>query len=194
MLAEWNVELGADDPQLDIPWSSPDGACRFLDLKRQPELLLEVSEACFCPELAEFLNWINSSSSPFESAKCDVWTSRQISAEEEIFGEPCKFCSYVDFLFADVNRRSHFEATEGFAQRIARLLRVAPEMGTMAEFTVRRCHDYRGTDKRPAEGHYITFYLHGYGNDEQQARKRWAIALKVVQHAIIQQCASKFLK
>src|SRR5579864_4577090 len=100
MLAEWSVELGGGDPRLELPWSSDDGALRFLDLKRQPELLLEVREACAHPELAAFLSWANSPDSLFETAKCDAWSSRQITAEEEVFGEPCKFGSYVDLLFA----------------------------------------------------------------------------------------------
>jgi hypothetical protein len=35
-------------------------------------------------------------------------------------------------------------------------------------------------------GFYITFYLFGYGDDEAQARKRWAIGLKVVENIILQ--------
>ena len=189
MLAEWNVELGAEDPRLEIPWSSGDGTLRFLDLKRQPELLLEIREACSYPELAEFLSWANSPENPLESAKCDAWTSRQITPEEEAFGEPCKFGSYVDLLFAEREARKRFADHEQFAQGLSRLLRHAPEMGTAAEFTVRRCVDYRaGNDD---DGFYITFYLHGYGEDELQARKRWAIAIKMVQHAMIQHCASR---
>lgn len=190
MLAEWSVELGADDPQLEIPWSSIDGRLRFFDLKRQPELLLEVGEASFYPELGEFLTWANSADSVLETAKCDAWTSRQIEAEEEIFGEPCKFGSYVDLLFAEINTRSRFVDNEQFAQGIARLLRHAPEMGAAAEFIVRRCFDRRERTET-SDCYYITFYLHGYGEEEQQARKRWGIALKMVQHAIVQHCSAR---
>jgi len=190
MLAEWNVELGADDPQLEIPWSSPDGSLRFLDLKRQPELLLEIREACSYPEFAEFLSWANSPDTPLETAKCDAWTSRQITSEEEVFGEPCKFGSYVDFLFTQRESRTQFADHEQFAQALSRLLRQAPEIGSSAEFIVRRCTDHRSGNEA-ADGFYITFYLHGYGDDEQKARKRWAIALKMVRHAMIQYWASR---
>ena len=190
MLAEWGVELGADGPQLEIPWSSDDGQLRFFDLKRQPELLLEVREACFYPELAEFLAWANSADSVLETAKCDAWTSRQIEAEEEVFGEPCKFGSYVDLLFADSDKRSRFADNEEFVQGITRLLRHAPEMGSAAEFIVRRGFDRR-RQAEPCDCFYITFYLHGYGEDEEQARKRWGIALKMVQHAIVQHCSAR---
>lgn len=193
MLAEWSVELGTDDPKLELPWASPDGSFRFLDLKRQPELLLEVSEACFYPELAEFLGWASSPDCPLETAKCDAWTSRQMTTEDEVFGEHCKFGSYVDFLFASVGRRAQFADNERFVQDLSRLLRHAPEMASSAEFIVRRCIDHRAPDAATADCYYMTFYLHGYGEDEQQARKRWGIALKMVQHAIIQQCSTRTL-
>ena len=190
MLAEWNVELGDDDPRLELPWSSADGALRFLDLKRQPELLLEVREACSYPELAEFLSWANSPDTPLETAKCDAWTSRQITPEEEVFGEPCKFGSYVDLLFVERESQTRFADHEQFARALSRLLRHAPEIGSSAEFTIRRCVDHRAGNEAD-DGFYITFYLHGYGEDEHQARKRWAIALKMVQHAMIQHCAAQ---
>ena len=189
MLAEWSVELGAEDPRLEVPWSSEDGQLRFLDLKNRPELLLEVREAAFYPELGEFLSWANSPDSPLETAKCDAWTSRQIEAEEEVFGEPCKFGSYIDLLFATSEARTQFAYHEHFVQDLAKLLRHAPEMSSAAEFIVRRCHDTRiGADDQDC--FYVTFYLLGYGEDEQQARKRWAIALKMVQHAMIQHCGT----
>jgi len=193
MLAEWSVELGASDPKLELPWSSPDGASRFLDLKRQPELLLEVPEACFYPELAEFLGWASSPDSPIETAKCDAWTSRQMTTEDEAFGERCKFGSYVDFLFTATDRRAQFADHERFVQDMCRLLRHAPEMASAAEFIVRRCFDRRAPDPANTECYYITFYLHGYGEDEQQARQRWGIALKMVRHAIIQPCSTRTL-
>jgi hypothetical protein len=191
MLAEWNVELAAGDPTLDIPWSSEDGRLRFFDLKRQPELLLEIPEACIYPELAQFLSWANSSDSPFETAKCDAWTSRTLETEEEIFGEPCKFGSYLDLLFADPATRADFSAAENFVQGLARLLRHAPEMASAAEFTLRRCHDHRVEGKTHPDCFYITFSLNGYGEDEQQARKRWGIALNMAQNAMIQYFAGR---
>jgi hypothetical protein len=191
MLAEWNVELAADDPALEVPWSSEDGRVRFFDLKRQPELLLEIPEACFYSELAQFLSWANSSESPFETAKCDAWTSRKLEAEEEIFGEACKFGSYVDLLFVDPASRSQLSLNEKFVQGLARLLRHAPEMASAAEFTLRRCQDHRAESRRHTDCFYITFYLNGYGEDEQQARKRWAIALNMAQNAMIQYFATR---
>jgi hypothetical protein len=188
MLAEWTVELGADDARLEIPWSTEDGSSRYLDLKRQPELLLEVPEACMYPELAEFLNWANSPESPFETAKCDAWTSGEMDVEDEVSGEASKFGSYVDLLFVDKASRKQFEENERFVQALVKLVRRAPELASSAEFTVRRCLDRRD---RTEECFYITFYLNGYGQDEHQARSRWAIALKMVENAMRQHSVSR---
>jgi hypothetical protein len=37
----------------------------------------------------------------------------------------------------------------------------------------------------------VTFYLYGYGDEEAEARQRWAIALKVVENALLQLSASQ---
>ena len=39
MHVDFSVELGAEDDCLELPWASPDGALRYYDLRRQPELL-----------------------------------------------------------------------------------------------------------------------------------------------------------
>ena len=48
-----------------------------------------------------------------------------------------------------------------------------------------------GADRRAwvvaAVGALITLYLFGYGDDEAQARQRWAIALKLAENAIRQE-------
>src|SRR5436305_10461669 len=97
--ADFSVELGRDDPALEIPWAAENGP-RYLDLKRNPELLSELEDAQRFPELQGFLRFLNSPSSILESAKCDAWASDKIHPEEEIFGAACKFGSYVDLLFS----------------------------------------------------------------------------------------------
>ena len=184
MLAEWTVELGPGDSTLEIPWRSDDGSLRFLDLKRQPELLLEIPEACTYEELASFLDWANSPDSQIETAKCDVWSTSEMDADDEIFGEAVKLSSYVDFLFASP-ARSSFPECEQFVQTLARMLRQAPDLSSAAQFIVRRCVDHR-QEGNVSKCFYITFYLHGYGADVQEARQRWAIGLSLAQNAMRQ--------
>jgi hypothetical protein len=178
--ADFAVELGADDETLELPWAAGEDGPRYYDLKRHPELLLSVPEAQRETALGEFLAAANSPSSILETAKCDTWCTQEINPEEEIFGEACKFGSYVDLLFAD-ERRFNFPAHEDFAKQLVGLLKKVPEIPAAAEFLVRRA--YYPQDQ---EGFYITFYLFGYGDDEPEARKRWAIALKLVENAIRQ--------
>jgi hypothetical protein len=73
MDVDWSVELGAEDPVLEFPWSSPDGKQRYVNLSQHPDAIAEVSEAVHYPELGEFLRKVNTESSPWVTAKCDVW-------------------------------------------------------------------------------------------------------------------------
>jgi hypothetical protein len=182
--ADFAVELGTEDETLDFPWAAADGRRRHYDLKRQPVLLLEIEEARRVPDLGEFLAAINSPSGILETAKCDVWTSTEINAEEEIFGATWKFGSYVDILFSDEASRFSFQAHEQLARQIADLLKKVPEIPAASELIIRRC--FYQTVTAVQDGFYITFYVFGYGDDEAQARQRWAIALKLVENAIRQ--------
>src|SRR5438477_10083202 len=103
MDAAFSIELGRDDPALDFPWTDPDGKVVYFDLKRRPELLARVEEAQQFPELADFLKTVNSAVSIVESAKCDAWSTSELSPHEEIFGSPCNFASYVDLVFSSDN-------------------------------------------------------------------------------------------
>lgn len=180
--ADFAVELGKDDEILEMPWAVGEDGPRYYDLKRHPELLLEVEEAQRFPELGEFLVAVNSAASVVETAKCDAWASSEINPEEEIFGAACKFGSYVDILFSDESARFSFPEHEQWARRLTELLKKAPEIPATAEFLIRRCY-YQLTDGM-RDGFYATLYVFGYGGDEAQARKRWAIGLKLAGNAI----------
>ncbi len=183
MEADYAVELGADDETLELPWAADNGGPRYYDLKRQPELLLNVEEASRVPELAGFLTVMNSPAGILETAKCDTWSSTEINPEEQIFGATYKFCSYVDILFSH-EWRSAFAEHEQFAKRVTQLLKRVPEIPAAVELLIRRGF-YHGAGEIH-EGFYITFYLFGYGDDGLQSRQRWAIALKLVENAIRQ--------
>jgi hypothetical protein len=187
MEADFAVELGADDETLEMPWASGKDGPRYYDLKCHPEFLHNIEEARRVPEMGKFLTALNSPASILETAKCDAWLSTEINAEEEILGATHKFCTYVDLLFADEPSRFSFLEHEQFAEKVVKLLRKVPEIPAAAEFLIRRCHYH--VNEETKDGFYITFYLFGYGDDEAQARQRWAIALSLVKNAIKQACA-----
>jgi hypothetical protein len=184
MDADFSIELGHDDPVLDFPWTDPSGQVAYYDLKRHPELIAKVDEARTFPELAAFLRSVNSARSAFESAKCDAWTTTELTAEEDIFDEACKCSSYVDLVCSNPEQRQSFNFHEGFARKLADLLKLAPEMPAAAEVCVRRC--FLAETQPPLEGFYFTVYVKGYGADEAAAQTNWAIGLQLAGNAILQ--------
>lgn len=188
MDADFTIELGHDDRVLDFPWKDPAGKLAYFDLKREPELMARVEEAKKFPELGEFLRTVNSERSMVESAKCDAWSTTELSADEEIFNASHKFASYADLVFSTVDDRWSLALHEDFAKRLTALLKRAPEMNSSAEVCLRRCFFEEAGKAR--EGFYFTIYVSGYGNDLAAAHKGWAIGTKLVGSAILQLSAS----
>jgi len=189
MHADWSLELGREDEALEFPWASLDAdGPRYYDLKRNPDLMVDVPEAYHPVEMGEFLSSANSSSSIFETVKCDVWFTEELSKEEEIFGAACKAASYVDVIFTDNERRFDQHAHEQLAQRICKLLSLVPEISAAAELALRRCYFHHGNDVAADSdpGFYLTVYVSGYGDDSAEAWQRWGIAMKLVENALLQ--------
>ncbi len=226
MQVDSSVELGRDDPALELPWCSEDGCIRYQDLKRNPELIGQVPEAQAFSELRQFLLRINAPDCPLQTAKSDAWTSGEISPEEEIFAARRKFVSYVDLLFAAPAPRVSLESHVEIVKKLSSLLQRAPEMPAAIEFIVRHCHYHSGENQKAGEltgeesvkvgalstqglrrrdgvyegieepsldlqtdssvGFCITAYVSGFGDHDAEARQHWEIALKLLQHAIIQ--------
>jgi hypothetical protein len=188
--ADYSVELGADDPVLELPWKSEDGALRYFDLRSQPELVLNIAEAQNNSELSTFLTRMNAADFPLQTAKCDTWFSHDITPEEEIFGAACKFASYVDLIFVAGSYRTSFERHEWLCRTVCDLLQRVPEMSGSVEFVMRRCY-YRQMEGSSASdehssGFCVTTYVTGFGDSEEEARKHWTIALTLLQNALIQ--------
>jgi hypothetical protein len=191
MHADFSLELTAEDPALELPWRPEDGSVRYLNLKLHPDLVLNVPEARSHPELSAFLSRMNAASFPLETAKCDAWLTGELAPEDEIFGAQCKFVCYVDLLFSDEDRRFSLPVHEQLVENLCGLLKRAPEMAAAAEFVIRHCHyhvDSVESDSRL--GFCITAYVNGYGDSEDEALERWRIALKLVQHALVQVAAA----
>ncbi len=184
MDADFSIELGVDDPVLDFPWIDPSGNLAYVDLKRQPELLSQISEAQEVPELAGFLRLLNSPHSSVETAKCDAWATTELSPEEEIYEATHKFASYVDVVFADADARLSYSAHEQFAEKMVALLKKTPDTPSAVEICVRRCYFGGGDSVR--EGFYFTLYVSGYGGDEAVARSAWEVALRLAGNAAVQ--------
>lgn len=187
MLADYAVELGRDDPALEMPWSSDDPSIRYYDLKTHPELLQQIPEATAHPALAAFLARINAQDFPLATAKCDAWPSHEILPEEEIFGCDCKFVSYVDLVFTDQVKRLASEMHEELVQQLCKLLKHAPEIAASVEFAIRRCYYRKEQDAHESDtGFYLTAYVSAFGQSDEEARKQWTIALALLQNSLVQ--------
>jgi hypothetical protein len=184
MDADFSIELGREDPVLDFPWKDSAGTLAYVDLKRHPELMARIEEAEQFSELGEFLRALNSARSRVETAKCEAWSTSQLSREEEIYEAAHKFASYVDVVFSDIEARLSLSVHEQFARKLIELLRRTPETPSAAEVCVRRC--YFGEDSSVQEGLYFTLYVSGYGKDNASARLNWAVGLKLMGNAILQ--------
>jgi hypothetical protein len=189
MHADWSVELGREDEALEFPWAAPDeDAPRYYDLKRHPELMLNVTEAFHPVEMGEFLASANSCASIFETVKCDVWFTEDLSEEEEIFGAARKAAAYVDVIYSDRDTRFQQEVHEQLAQRMCKLLALVPEISASVEIALRRCYFHHDDDlvQDSEAGFYLTIYVSGYDDGEVEAWQRWGIALKLVENALLQ--------
>ncbi|MBZ5665197.1 MAG: hypothetical protein LAO30_11390 [Acidobacteriia bacterium] len=184
MDADFSIELGAEDPVLDFPWTNPAGKLSYVDLKRHPEQIASIEEAQKFSELRECLRTLNSPTSKVETAKCDTWATTELTPEEEIYDASHKSASYVDLVFSDMDARLSLSCHQQFVKKLVELLRRVPEIPSSAEACVRRC--YFGEGSAVQEGFYFTLYVSGYGNDEASALQNWGVGLKLAGNAVVQ--------
>jgi len=175
-------ELEPDDAKLEIPWSSSgDPSLRYVDLKAFPERIGELDESRRYPVLASFLWEVNSPGSSLRTAKCNVWTTTELSEDERVdFGLPHKVGSYVDLLFDRPELSSQLEPHLELGQKIEDMLQ-RERLQAQAEICVRQCLFH------PEErwGYYLTLFVHGYGATPEEAEGEWTRAIGALGDALI---------
>ena len=181
MQADFSIECGADDECLEIPWASEDGTLCYVDLKQNPALMENLEEARRFPELAEFLRNANSRTSAFQTAKCDAGFTRELTLEDEIFETTGKFWCYIDLFFTTPEKRASFEKNKSVAESLEARLEQEPDTPAAVEFLVRRCY-FHG--EIPTDGFYITCYVFGYSDGEEEARQFWGTALRLLEGSL----------
>jgi hypothetical protein len=186
MQADYSVECGPGDEALEIPWAAPSGHPSYVDLKKHPERLDEIPEAATHQALRNFLAKVNARPA-LRTAKCDVWSTRDLDPEDDVFQAEEKCSSYVDVLFTEVAARASLERNEESAGELFRLLQLAPEIQAAAEICVRRCYVHDPPESaESSDGFYLTIYVSGYGDDQDSATQHWAIGMNLLQNAILQ--------
>lgn len=185
MLSEWSAECDVDDPVVVVPWASPDGALRWVDLRDDPDALDNIAEADDYPALLAALRALNGPRSPVFTSKCDAWSmdadelanSRMdLMLEDEVAA--AGFTSYIDLLPRDRAVLVSRPRVEGLLYRLERALREQPFSLAKVENVLRPAvAELGGT---VAEGYAVTLYVKGVGVDEHEAQQRWGEALRAV--------------
>ena len=185
MLSEWSAECGANDLVLVVPWSSPDGALHWVDLRDNPDALDTITEADEYPALLACLRALNGTRSPVFTAKCDAWTMDSDELESlraDLMLEPevaqAGFVSYIDLLWRERSVFISRPRMEGMLYRIDRMAADMPHSLAKLECVLRPCvADLDGT---VAEGFAVTVYVKAAGVDDSEAAERWDAALREV--------------
>jgi hypothetical protein len=183
MLAEWTAECTADAPTLVVPWSDPDSAVRYIDLRAEPYDIAEIPEAELYPALGRTLRSLNATRSPFLTAKCDVWQfceGEELEALHfELDPDPeeshCGIASYIDVLWRD---RALFASAHQQTEMLDRLTRRAERLdhhaAALACVLRPAMFDFEDTT---VEGFAVTLYVRALGHDAAAAAAHWAAAL-----------------
>jgi hypothetical protein len=184
MLAEWEVECGAEDPVLVIPWKDPDGSCAFVDLRANPYDFDHIPEAEQYPQLMQALRALNATRSPVFTAKCDVW---QIDAEDrasllENLDIDCAdvsvgIASYIDIVARERSRFTSFHQQEQLLRRLTRLACALDHTAAVMECVLRPALVDFGA---PQQGYAISLYVKAVGIDIASAMQEWGRALSDV--------------
>ncbi len=185
MLSEWSAECGADDPVLVVPWSSPDGALHWIDLRDDPDALDAIAEADEHPALLASLRALNGTRSPVYTAKCDAWPmdlGELESLRADLLLDPevaqSGFSSYIDQLWRERSVFTSRHRMEGMLYRIDRMAAELPHSLAKLECVLRPA--VADLDGAVAEGFALTMYVKAAGVNEIEAAERWDAALRDV--------------
>lgn len=172
MEADWEIEIDADAPVIDACWTG------FVDLRRAPERVRELSEVGQLPALSDALVRLNSAHSPVWTAKCDVWSVAdvdpfELDAPED--GALHTLACYIDLLPSVEQAWANPEMATAFCRDICVHLRAASLRSCRVELIVRSA--VLSADSGDLG---ITAYLAGCGATEASALTQLEGALAVL--------------
>lgn len=190
MHTEWNVECAAEDPWVVIPWQSEDNSIHYIDLRAEPERLLEIPEAVQFGSYARALRCWNGPDSPLHTAKCDAWQySASLFDANDLSGFAYAQGGYIDLLPARPEIFSSFVACEKLLRAFSRAAESLSHGDCRCEWILRRARIVRtpqtassgdGVIPDPApwlDGFAVTLYVWGYGGTAESAHTVWSTAV-----------------
>ncbi len=180
MEADWEVEIGAETPVIDVEWSGRS------DLRRNPQGAFELPEADGFPELAEALIRLNTSGTGWATSKCDVWQPDAYDGDEMDAPEDANFAMacYIDLVPENADAWPDPEAAVGWCREVCGQLKTVPLRGSRADLVVRRA--VRSGDKSGFETAVgVTMYLTACGPGAMDALRTLGRCAKVVTDAVL---------
>jgi hypothetical protein len=179
MEADWEVEIGADAPVIDVDWPGR------LDIQRDPYAAFALPETKEFSELAEVLIRLNAAGSGLATSKCDVWDV-DVFDGDELDAPPdadCAVACYVD-LVPEVGLPTTTELLVAWCGRVRGRLQGVKSRGCRADLVVRRT--VRG-ESSPASGEQVgvTAYVTGCGNSRPGARAVLGAAVTALANCVL---------
>jgi hypothetical protein len=181
MEVDWEVEVGGGAPVIEALWPG------FVDLRRNPERLVEIAEAAAFPPLARLLLALNAAESPVWTAKCDVWEPELSAAGFAITNTPetpsrapTALACYIDLLPRAGLLFAQWQQAESFCRAWVAGLEPVPMPDSRVELIVRQAV------AGDANGFGVTAYLSGMGQDLSAASQALAAALDAFVESIPQ--------
>jgi len=181
MEADFEVQVGGGAPVIEALWEG------FVDLRRSPERVYEISEAATFPALAEALLALNGLDAPLWTSKCDVWDPH--AAEMEAF-EPgqsalperhhAALACYIDLLPRSSLVFADWKDAEDFCRRWVAQIEAEEMGGATHDATHSATVDLivRQAIAGEAEGFAITAYLGVVADYRAGAEEALAAALR----------------
>jgi hypothetical protein len=171
MDAEWSVAASEDDPVLVVPWSDPATPLAFIDVRNNPALVDQISEARAWPEIRSALLRLNAKGSPMWTAKCDAWALSDDEKQLDFGPVSTGFGAYLDTIPHDLRAFSSLSAQRSRAEQLTARAKTLSPVEARAEFVLRPALCFG------RQGYALTFYVFGYGDSDAGARAQWSEAM-----------------
>jgi hypothetical protein len=195
MEVDWETEVGGGAPIIDAGWAG------FVDLRRQPGRVHEISEAAAFPPLAHLLLKLNGAHSAVWTSKCDLWQPApaalacyvdMLPRDGSVF--PClpeaeTFCRQLSAILGSWVPREAMEKAIGTAAlEPGRDSAYAPDLQASLTLVIRQAFAIG------AEGFGVTAYLGTEQPSVTEARKAMASAMAALADALLRPGAAEKAK
>jgi hypothetical protein len=164
MEADWEFEVGGEGPVIEALWPG------FVDLRLNPELADELTEAANFPPLPEALVRLNAEASPVWTSKCGVWVlSDPNRFDPDELDAPTGSTAYTEGIYIDllpkkVEQWPSPEMVADSCKAWCKLFRAVSQRCCRVDLIIRRAFIHSGQFDLG-----VTAYLTGCGKSATEA-------------------------